>query len=124
MRRRPSLSDALLFGVVESQSSSCDPRERRARERVSLNMAPTRLTFSVAHCSSEDDGHLASELLSPGPGCKGWRSAQYCIYPQVGNAQTGKFLTRERGQKALSSVWERLNHPPVIALVSLSLYAR
>ncbi len=46
-------------------------------------MRPTRLPFIVAHCGSEDDGHLATELLQPGPGCKGWRSAQYCIFPQV-----------------------------------------
>ncbi len=45
-------------------------------------MRPVRIPYTVAHCGSEDDLHLASELLQPGPGCKGWRSAQYCIFPQ------------------------------------------
>ena len=46
-------------------------------------MPPVRLPFRVVHASSEADGHNASELTSPGPACKGWRSAEYCIYPQV-----------------------------------------
>jgi hypothetical protein len=46
-------------------------------------MSPARLPFTVASCSSEEDGFSSSELLNPGPTCRGWRSAQYCIYPQV-----------------------------------------
>ena len=33
--------------------------------------------------TGEDDGYSAEiELVNPGPGCKGWRSQEYCIYPQ------------------------------------------
>ena len=42
-----------------------------------------RLPFTVVSSTGEDDGYSAEiELVAPGPGCKGWRSQEYCIYPQ------------------------------------------
>ena len=43
------------------------------------------LKYSVAKVSSEDDEYSTSELLSPGPSCKGWVTDKYCVYPQVTN---------------------------------------
>ena len=43
------------------------------------------LKYSVAKVSSEDDEYSTSELLSPGPSCKGWVTDKYCVYPQVRN---------------------------------------
>ena len=46
-------------------------------------MPPRRLSFTVVSSTGEDDGYSAEiELVAPGPGCKGWRSQEYCIYPQ------------------------------------------
>ena len=43
------------------------------------------LKYSVAKVSSEDDEYSTSELLSPGPSCKGWVTDKNCVYPQVRN---------------------------------------
>ena len=43
------------------------------------------INYSVAYVKSEDEECPTSELLAPGPTCKGWSSAKYCIYPQVNN---------------------------------------
>ena len=48
-------------------------------------MAAVILKYSVAKVSSEDDEYSTSELLSPGPSCKGWVTDKYCVYPQVKN---------------------------------------
>ena len=48
-----------------------------------IKMPPARLPYTVASSTGEDDGYSAEiELVNPGPGCKGWRSQEYCIYPQ------------------------------------------
>ncbi len=47
-------------------------------------MPPARLSYTVVSCDSDDDGYsAATELIKPGPACKGWRSQEYCLYPQV-----------------------------------------
>ena len=46
-------------------------------------MATIILKYSISKVSSEDEEYSASELLSPGTGCKGWVTDQYCVYPQV-----------------------------------------
>ena len=46
-------------------------------------MAAIVLKYSIAKVSSEEEECSASELLSPGPDCKGWATDQYCVYPQV-----------------------------------------
>ncbi|XP_059087366.1 centrosomal protein of 104 kDa-like [Tigriopus californicus] len=45
-------------------------------------MGPHRLPYRVVYCESHDEDYTPSQLLSPGPECKGWRAAQYCIYPE------------------------------------------
>jgi len=46
-------------------------------------MSPKNIDFEIVHCSSEEDEGSILELLNPGPSCRGWASAKYCIYPQV-----------------------------------------
>jgi hypothetical protein len=46
-------------------------------------MSSTRIPFRVVLCDTEEEGFTAAELESVGPGSRGWRSAQYCLYPQV-----------------------------------------
>ena len=46
-------------------------------------MAAIILKYSISKKSSEDDECPASELLLPGPSCKGWATDKYCVYPQV-----------------------------------------
>ena len=46
-------------------------------------MAAIVLKYSIAKVSSEEEECSASELLSPGPDCKGWATDKYCMYPQV-----------------------------------------
>ena len=46
-------------------------------------MAAIVLKYSIAKVSSEEEECSASELLSPGPDCKGWATDKYCVYPQV-----------------------------------------
>ncbi len=48
-------------------------------------MAPKNIDFEIVYCSSEEDEGSILELLNPGPSCRGWASAKYCIYPQVNN---------------------------------------
>ena len=43
----------------------------------------TKLKFSVVSCTSEDPEFPVSELLRPGPACKGWLSARFQDYPQA-----------------------------------------
>ena len=40
------------------------------------------IRFKAVACSSDDEGYSASELQDPSPSSKGWRSDQYCTYPQ------------------------------------------
>ena len=46
-------------------------------------MASVIVKYGVAKVNSEDEEFPASELLSPGPSCKGWVTDKYCMYPQV-----------------------------------------
>jgi hypothetical protein len=54
-------------------------------------MPPCRLPFTVVSSSGDDDGYSAeTELTTPGPACKGWRSQEYCLYPQAGLQDDGR----------------------------------
>ena len=46
-------------------------------------MAAIVLKYNIVKVSSEEEDCSASELLSPGPDCKGWVTEKYCVYPQV-----------------------------------------
>ena len=46
-------------------------------------MAAIVLKYNIVKVSSEEEDYPASELLSPGPDCKGWVTEKYCVYPQV-----------------------------------------
>ncbi|XP_043197628.1 centrosomal protein of 104 kDa-like [Amphibalanus amphitrite] len=53
-------------------------------------MSPTRLNYHVCFNTSEDTEHPAKELDVQAPHSRGWRSRQFCIYPQEIAFQLGE----------------------------------
>ena len=97
-------------------------REKYQVEHYFFPMAKTLSTFSIL---SELDKILVlrrkrfkdvinsmalsqspRELLEQGPDCKGWRSAQYCIYPEVWNIRSWVDYSCFSSKKSLKFKWK------------------
>ena len=72
------------------------------------------LKYSVAKVSSEDDEYSTSELLSPGPSCKGWVTDKYCVYPQVIYFHQNYTLNFEDGRMPMYTTKKYFRHYKIV----------